>query len=371
MPIFMDRHDVPGISLGDAAQAHLQDISFQKQFDCECLTYWVDEQRGNAFCLIKAPNIDAVKELHNQSHGLIPHAIIEVDSDVVNAFLGRIQDPEPFTYEAGTELSIFNDPAFRTILVMKPSDDLIINSFKYLNSDRSDNEQFYSRCHNLINQFKGRIVEDCDGIIASFASVTNALECSILMIRKFNSDSDYRHNGQGISIGIHAGVPVGKHKCIFGDALQMAKNLCFIASENSIYATSIIKELYKGSFEKELSSSSDIIILSNDNEEFLSSLMDTLAQYFHDETFGRDNWSEKIGVSKSKLYRKIKLLTDKTPNELLKEYRLQSALKSMLHRKTYVSQAAFDAGFQSPSYFTKCFKKRYGLLPNSLVKNVS
>ncbi len=365
----MDRHDVPGISLGDAAQAHLEDISFQKQYDCECLTYWVDEERGNAFCLIKAPSLEAVKELHNHSHGLIPHAIIEVDSNVVDAFLGRIQDPVPFTYQKGTELSIFNDPAFRTILVIKQKDEKILRPELKSKNLQSQPNDYLSHTIKLINQFKGRIVEDNDGLIASFASVTNAVECSLHINRGFKNDNKTSNLNRRISIGISAGIPVTDHKHIFGDTLQQAKNLCFIAEENKIYTSSIIKELYRGKLQQEFNCSDDVVVFTHENEEFLISLMETISRHYHDEKFNLDSWSFLLGVSKSKLYRKSKSITGKSPNEFLKEFRLIKAIELMTDKSKNVSQAAFEAGFQSPSYFTKCFKKRFGLLPTSLLKN--
>ena len=94
MPIYMDRHDLPGVTLADAADAHKKDLVHQEEYSCKAMTYWVDEARENAFCLIEAPNKQAVIDLHNRAHGLIPHQIIEVDDKLVHAFLGRIHDPD-------------------------------------------------------------------------------------------------------------------------------------------------------------------------------------------------------------------------------------------------------------------------------------
>ena len=73
-------------------------------------------------------------------------------------------------------------------------------------------------------------------------------------------------------------------------------------------------------------------------------------------------------MSKSQLYRKTIDLTGLSPNILLKEFRLEKA-KELLRRKRYsISQITFDTGFTSPSYFTKCFKNKYGLLPMGYVE---
>ncbi|MDN3687458.1 DUF4242 domain-containing protein [Cyclobacterium jeungdonense] len=109
MPLFMDRHDIPGVSAEDVANAHQKDLSIQAKFDCRALTYWFDEEEGMAFCLIEAPNKEAVQRLHNYAHGLIPNQVIEVEPNLVASFLGRIKDPAP----TGDSFTVINDPAFR------------------------------------------------------------------------------------------------------------------------------------------------------------------------------------------------------------------------------------------------------------------
>jgi len=72
MPIFMDRHDIPGLTAMDVAEGHKQDLLIQDRYDCRALTYWFDEKRGTAFCLIEAPKKEAVERMHDEAHGLIP-----------------------------------------------------------------------------------------------------------------------------------------------------------------------------------------------------------------------------------------------------------------------------------------------------------
>lgn len=116
MPIYMDRHDVSGeVTAEIVADLHQKDLKIQHKFNCKGLTYWFDDKRKTAFCLIEAPNKTAIKEMHDQAHGEVPHRIIEVDDAVVESFLGRIEYPEK---SQKTELNIINDPAFRTIMVV-------------------------------------------------------------------------------------------------------------------------------------------------------------------------------------------------------------------------------------------------------------
>jgi hypothetical protein len=112
----MDRHDVSDdVTAEKIAQIHQEDLKVQKEFGCRGLTYWFDDKRKTAFCLIEAPDAKAIQKMHNKAHGQVPHSIIEVESNIVESFLGRIQDPEK---ARDTGLNIINDPAFRTIMVI-------------------------------------------------------------------------------------------------------------------------------------------------------------------------------------------------------------------------------------------------------------
>ena len=115
MPIYMDVHIVPGVKARDVAEAHTKDILVQGEHECKCMTYWIDEERENVFCLIEAPAKEAVIEMHHKAHGLIPHKIIEVNSTLVESFLGRIYDPaEAETTDDG--LKVFTETSFRILL---------------------------------------------------------------------------------------------------------------------------------------------------------------------------------------------------------------------------------------------------------------
>src|SRR6476659_1086088 len=116
MPIYMDRHDVSeNVTAETIAQLHQADLKVQDQFGCRGLTYLFDEKRKIAFCLIEAPDALAIHKMHDHAHGQVPRRVIEVNANIVESFLGRIEDPEK-TQDA--ELNIINDPAFRTITVI-------------------------------------------------------------------------------------------------------------------------------------------------------------------------------------------------------------------------------------------------------------
>ena len=74
-------------------------------------------------------------------------------------------------------------------------------------------------------------------------------------------------------------------------------------------------------------------------------------------------------MSKSQLYRKTMDLTGLSPGDLVQEVRMDRAL-SMLHRQNRnITETSYELGFTNPSYFTKCFKKRYDSLPGEFMRS--
>ena len=66
MPIFMDRHDVSeSVTAELVAQIHLEDLEIQQKYNCRGLTYWYDDARKMAFCLIEAPDRNAIVQMHD------------------------------------------------------------------------------------------------------------------------------------------------------------------------------------------------------------------------------------------------------------------------------------------------------------------
>lgn len=77
-----------------------------------------------------------------------------------------------------------------------------------------------------------------------------------------------------------------------------------------------------------------------------------------------DMLGDKIGLSRVQLYRKTKSLTGMSPNEIVRITRLKKADVLLRSTDKTVSEVAYDVGFATPSYFTKCYKEHFGINPN-------
>jgi len=361
MPIYMDVHIVPGVKAKDVAEAHRKDLLHQGEYGCKCMTYWIDEERENIFCLIDAPDRDAVKEMHNSAHGLIPNKIIEVSSNVVSSFLGRIYDPEKAEI-SDNGLKVFTDSSFRILLVTKVTDPNLLR-FR-LGLERA-NEIFESH-NNIIRrnlqQHGGREAEhEGSGFIISFSSASKAVACAIAIQEEMQ---DAHANNFSFSIAINAGEPIEKSSQLFGDTIQFSNNMCFIAGNYQTVIASPVKELISKDFQNK---KKNFLALPSHDESLLKLLFSKLEENWQNADFDIANYCHATAMSTSQLYRKTISLTGLSPNLLLKEYRLEKAKELMQKQHSNIAQITFDSGFTSASYFTKCFKKKYGLLPMAYV----
>ena len=85
----MDVHENLGdVTEDDIKSAHQRDLDVQDRHGVSFLTYWFNSPDGQAFCLVDAPTKDAAVAVHKESHGLVPHNMIEVEKPTVSRFMG-------------------------------------------------------------------------------------------------------------------------------------------------------------------------------------------------------------------------------------------------------------------------------------------
>jgi len=362
MPIYMDVHIVPGVKARDVAEAHKQDLLHQHEYGCRAMTYCVDEKRETIFCLVEAPDKDAVEEMHRNAHGLIPNKIIEVSSTVVESFLGRIYDP-PEAAISPEGLKIIKDPSFRILLVSKITDPVLLRHA--LGAEKANDqlrEQNEIIRKNISQQEGSEVEHGGEGFIVSFTSAAKAVACA-LAIQKDIQRSNLKDIG--LKIAINAGEPIEKSNKLFGDTIHFANHLCSIANDSQIAVASVVKELV--SRDQLQHKGNGFITLSPPDETLLELLFNKLEEKWQDPDFDIDEYCQSTAMSTSQLYRKTISLTGLSPNLLLKEFRLEKAKELKKKQRYNISQITFDSGFTSPSYFTKCFKKKYGLLPMAYI----
>lgn len=364
MPIYMDRHNVSdAVTAEIIAQIHQEDLKIEHNYGCRGITYWFDEERKTAFCLIEAPNEKAIKDMHKAAHGDVPHRIIEVDKTIVESFLGRIEDPKK---SQDTDLNIINDPAFRVLMVIETSnylDRLEANQYTIFS------QKFHNNVSKRLQQFNGTIVKkDNNHYLVSFKSVTDAVLCAQKIQFQFKYVTPkFDPSSRKLKIALSSGIPVTNKDNLFEDAITLATHMCNVI-QNPIVITSEVNALYESenrhaTIDKEL-----VQVLSASDEKFLIHLMDFTEKVWNNPDFNVSDFSKALGYSKSQLNRKLKKLTGQSPNAFIKEFRLHKALQLLRKQYGNISEIAYETGFNSATYFSKCFLDKYHILPSKYIQ---
>ena len=105
------------------------------------------------------------------------------------------------------------------------------------------------------------------------------------------------------------------------------------------------------------------------DEDFLVRLKETMELEIGNERFGVKQLSKEIGMSRVHLHRKLQALLNITPTEFIQNFRLERAMDLLRQNAGTISEIAYDVGFSSPTYFSKCFKNRYHHSPRDVKIN--
>jgi class 3 adenylate cyclase len=238
MPLYLDRHDLSGVTAADVAGAHVRDLEVQGRYDVRFVSYWFDYERQTAFCLADGPSADAITRAHAEAHGLVPHSVIEVDPSVLRRFLVPPEHPpgEPYV-----------ETAFRAIVFTD-----IVGSTDLTNRVGDRRAMEMVRAHDRIvrdalKRHGGTEVKHTgDGMLASFVSVADAIAASIAIQRgvaEHNVASDVPFE---VRIGAAAGEPVTEGDDLFGAAVQLASRLTARAQPGSVLVSSAMRDLALG-----------------------------------------------------------------------------------------------------------------------------
>lgn len=133
--------------------------------------------------------------------------------------------------------------------------------------------------------------------------------------------------------------------------------------ENIIKSRSDLKLKFSGEVESKIS----LLTHSPIDEEFMQKITGLINDNLSELDLSTEFLCDKLGVSSSKLYRKIKELTDLAPNEFIRTIRLKKSAELLKTKKYNVSEVTDLVGFNDPLYFSRCFKKQFGFPPSKLI----
>lgn len=134
-----------------------------------------------------------------------------------------------------------------------------------------------------------------------------------------------------------------------------------------------IKELWHANkLAGETVSSQPVRVPSKDiDNEFYNRFLEIFKTEMGNADLSVDMIASRMGLERSQFYRKIKALTNYAPVELMRRLRLQQGLILLTSSDRTISEIAYEIGFSTPAYFTKCYREAYGVTPTETRNNIS
>ena len=124
----------------------------------------------------------------------------------------------------------------------------------------------------------------------------------------------------------------------------------------------------KKKFQEQAFINSRELDISDQDETFIQKTIRIIEAGMSDPQFDVAVLCDAMNMSQTKLYRKLKALTDMTITDFIRGLRLRRAASLLLETDRNVSEIAYEVGFNDPNYFGKCFKTQFGLSPSEFLK---
>ncbi|MCK3685912.1 helix-turn-helix transcriptional regulator [Maribellus sp. YY47] len=230
-------------------------------------------------------------------------------------------------------------------------------------------KHFTPRVGVMIDPFNGKIIDNGgERYCISFESSKDAIRCASFLKDSFFESLDSGLQTKisfkvGLSQGHRSGYENGSNALV----LKRSERLCHVAREKILVSSDCKdgSEPENGNAPVEIDG---IEVLSAEDERFVHKLLDCMERKWQDESFFVDEFSKQLSSSKSHIYRKMISLLGLSPNNFIREYRLGKSIDLLNKTTSNIAEVAFEAGFSSPSYFTKCFQLRYGVTPSEYLQ---
>lgn len=222
-------------------------------------------------------------------------------------------------------------------------------------------QKLHNGISNALSKFQGKVLKQNDNTyLVEFESVTNAILCALKIQSNFKYitpkfDKSIRH----LKIGITKGHSP--------KARLLATRMCEVVMDQIVISLDTKRD-YVSENRNTFINRDHIRTLKSSELEFLTNLMDYTETIWKDADFSVPQFAKPLNYSKSQVYRKLLSLTGKSPSTFIRDYRLHKAMLQLHNRKGNIEKIAKNSGFKSATYFSKCFKEKFNLLPSKYIQ---
>ena len=255
-------------------------------------------------------------------------------------------------------------------------------------------ESHEEQIEELIKRYGGNLGRyDQDAFIATFDGPSRAAHCSLDVMGELSE------MGVQISVSIHiTAATQGRSLSIKDETAYLLKSMQEHSKPHQLLVTQTVKNLLSGAglsftphttllnaqmgethslFSVTDQSGAEVHLKTEassylaQNNSFLENVLQCINEHIDNPAFGVETFCKEIGISERQLQRKLKAITNKSPIQMISSVRLHRAKELMLSSEDTIAEIAFQTGFSSPSYFSKCFKKEFGLSPSQFKEKLA
>ena len=144
----------------------------------------------------------------------------------------------------------------------------------------------------------------------------------------------------------------------------------FQIAELSVRIKSLLeqRERLRKKYSKQFTLKPTDVMLENRDMTFLEKVIKAVEHNLTNEDFTIEDLQIEIGMSRMQLHRKLKALTNQSTGDFVRSIKLKRAAQILRQPGVQIAEAAYLSGFSHTSYFSKCFKEQFGILPSEYVK---
>jgi AraC-like DNA-binding protein len=108
--------------------------------------------------------------------------------------------------------------------------------------------------------------------------------------------------------------------------------------------------------------------MEQEDAHFLEIVNKVIEENIVKSDFEIDVIANQLGMSRSAFFKRLKALTNTSPSEYVKDYKLARAVEYLKNSDLSITDVAYRSGFSEVGYFGKCFRKKYGMSPRDFKK---
>jgi len=338
MPLYIDLHIDSKLTPDLVKQCHVADKAIQAKYGVRYLQILLNQPQGYLFCLVEGPDKESCERVHQEAHGNIACNLLEITEADFSALLAN-KEKNGLDFTLNEDGTI--DSGNRAILVL----DLLGSPEQSAAAKEIIKEVLYEN--------DGRNGSFANRLVAVFDSAASAIEAGRAITRKIKENAI----GVEVRIGVEIGPPLKEQGNFFEDVHRFAKNFSFISDDGEIAVSSKVMQSYAGDQEK-------IKVINQQDEKFLDQAMRSLEKLLDKNDLNVVDFATELGTSKSQLTRRLRAISNLSPNDFIKEFRLRKSISLIENKSMNVAEITMAIGFSNPSYFTKCFRDRFGKAPS-------